>query len=36
MKEKLVVEMFGNPDIDVREVLPNEDKEQINDKNKKQ
>lgn len=34
-KEKLIVEMFGNPDIDVREVLPNEKNSAIKDKNKK-
>ena len=35
MKEKLTVEMFGNPDIQVREVLPDDDIETVKDKNKK-
>ena len=35
MKYDLLVEIFGDPDIDVREVFPGESKEDIKKKNKK-
>ena len=35
MKEFLLVELIGNPEIEVRQVMPEDDKQTVKDKNKK-